>query len=133
MPPYTQDMNKVEKWGEVFPEGWYHFRLEKFEDRESKESPGERVIWLWFKCQEEPLVGRTYVDNTSLQPQALAKLKAFYEKAGYLPGPEGHDPQVIVDMHAEYYLLVVHDKYKGETRSKTPPWGIRSLQEGKPV
>lgn len=129
MPMLQHDMTKVEKWGESLPEGWYHFRLTKIEGPVKSKSSGEDQLIFTFKCQEEPFVGRNQMDFVSLQPHALAKLKSYYSAAGYNPGPEGHDPDNILE--AEYYLLLVEDTYEGQKRSKIPPWGIRAIEEGK--
>jgi hypothetical protein len=123
-----QDMSKAQAWGEVLPEGWFHVRVEKVEVKESANTPGEQVVWLTSKVQNEPNVGRVITDFCSLQPQALAKLKAYYTAVGYAPGPEGHDPDKLVG--GELYVLIQHDTYQGQVRSKVVPWGIKSMQEG---
>jgi hypothetical protein len=128
MPQFTQDMSKVAAWGDVVPEGWYHVRIEKGELKDSANTPGEQVWWLTLKVQNEPHVGRIMTDFCSLQPQALAKLKAYYKSIGYDPGPEGHDPDKLNG--SECYVLIQHDLYQGQTRSKIVPWGIRSMTEG---
>ena len=134
MPMYGQDMTKVAKWGDVAPEGWYHVRVDKVkcvdetgEQLVSKES-SEPICHVFLKVQNEPHVGRIIWDAPSLQPHALAKLKAYYDAAGYVPGPEGHDPERI--QGAEFFVKVDHEVYKGEKRSKIAPYNIRSLQEG---
>lgn len=128
MPLLTNDMSKVERWGDIANEGWYHVRIEKGELRDSKNTPGEQAWWLWLKAQNEPFVGKLIMDNCSLQPQALAKLKAYYAAVGYNPGPEGHDPEKLNG--AELYVLVQHEVYQGDKRAKIVPWGIKSLTEG---
>ena len=125
---HTQDMSSVAKWGENVPEGWYHIRIEKVEEKESTNTPGERVVWITGKVQNEPFVGRVITDFASLQAQALAKLKAYYSAVGYNPGPEGHDPDKLIG--TEVYVLVQEDVYQGQKRSKVVPWGIKSMQEG---
>ena len=128
MPLFTQDMSSVQKWGENVPEGWYHVRIEKGEQRESKNTPGEYAWWLWLKVQQEPHVGRLIMDMCSLQPQALAKLKAYYTAVGYEPGPEGHDPEKLNG--CELYVMVTEEMYQGQKRAKIAPWAIKSMQEG---
>ena len=128
MPMLPQDMSKVQDWGEVLPEGSYHVRIEKVEIKASENSPGEQVVWITNKIQQEPLVGRVITDFASLQPQALAKLKAYYKAVGYNPGPEGHDPDKLIG--GELYILLQHDIYQGQQRGKVVPWGIKSMQEG---
>jgi len=127
MPNYQHDMSKVEKWGDVPAEGWYRVRVEKGEERSSKES--DEPMWMiWLKVQNEPHVGRLIMDMPSLQPHALAKLKAYYEAVGYQPGPEGHDPERLNG--GELFVKVDHEVYKGEKRAKIAPYNIKSLTEG---
>jgi len=127
MPMYNQDMGKVEKFGDVMPEGWYRVRVEKGEARQSKES--DQPTWaLWLKVQNEPFVGRVIFDQPSLQPHALQKLKAYYVAVGYAPGPEGHDPERLNG--GELFVKVTHETYQGEKRAKIAPFDIRSLNEG---
>ena len=127
MPNYQHDMTKVEKWGDVPNEGWYRVRVEKGEERSSKES-GEPMWMLWLKVQNEPHVGRLIMDMPSLQPHALQKLKAYYVAVGYEPGPEGHDPERLNG--GELFVKVDHEVYKGEKRAKIAPYNIKSLAEG---
>lgn len=127
MPNYAHDMSKVEKWGDVPPEGWYRVRVEKGEERTS-EASGQPTWALWLKVQNEPHVGRIIFDQPSLQPHALAKLKAYYEAAGYKPGPEGHDPERLNG--TEFFVGVTHEVYEGQKRAKIAPYAIKSLTEG---
>jgi hypothetical protein len=127
MPIYNHDMGKVESWGDVAPEGWYRVRIEKGEERLSKES-GQPTWAIFMKVQNEPHVGRVLFDQPSLQPHALAKLKAYYTAVGYTPGPEGHDPERLNG--GELFVKIEHEMYQGEKRGKIAPYNIRSLQEG---
>lgn len=128
MPMYTDNMTKVEKWGDVAPEGWYRVRVEKGVEKDSENTPGAKVWMLYLKAQNEPFVGKLIMDMCSLQSHALAHLKAYYIAAGYEPGPEGHDPERLNG--AELFVGVSHDTYKGEKRAKIAPWAIKSLNEG---
>jgi hypothetical protein len=123
-------MDAVQKWGEALPEDWYHIRVAKVTEAPSKES-GEPCAFMQLLVQEEPLVGASILDHCSLQPQALAKLKAYYIAIGKGILPNGHDPELLTD--GECYVKVLHKQYKGETRMEIPPYGIRSLAEGKPA
>jgi hypothetical protein len=126
-PMLPHDMSKVEKWGDVAKEGWYHVRVEKGEMRTSTAS--SEPMWMMFlKAQNEPFVGKLIMDMPSLQPHALQKLKAYYAACGYNPGPEGHDPEKLNG--CECYVLVQHDTYQGEQRAKIPPYGIKSMTDG---
>jgi hypothetical protein len=127
MPVHTQDMSKVAKWGENVPEGWYHVRIDKVEEKDSANTPGEQVVWVTLKVQNEPHVGRMITDFCSLQAHALAKLKAYYAAIGYEPGPEGHDTDKLLG--GEIYVFVQEEMYQGQKRSKVVPWGVKSMQE----
>ena len=127
-PLYQNDMSKVEKWGEVAGEGWYRVRIEKGEERDSDNTPGAKVWYLWLKVQNEPHVGKLIMDMPSLQPHALAKLKVYYDACGYIPGPEGHDPERLNG--SECFVKIEHEVYQGQKRAKIAPYNIKSLQEG---
>jgi hypothetical protein len=127
-PMMSQDMSKVAKWGDNVPEGWYHVRIDKGELKDSENTPGEKVWWLYLKVQNEPFVGRVLVDFCSLQAHALAKLKGYYAAIGYEPGPEGHDPEKLNG--GELYVFAQEEVYQGNKRTKVVPWGIKSMTEG---
>lgn len=129
---HTEDMSQIADQQEVAPEGWYHVRVSKVEEVDSK--AGNPMINLQLKVQTEgPFFGRMLFDNPSLLPNALFKLKAYYKAAGYTPGPEGHDPEKLLDR--EFYVGIVHKMYEGAVRSDIKPFNIRSLQDGpgKPI
>lgn len=132
MPLIPQDMTNVQKWGEQVPApAWYHVRVKSSTVGDSKETPGAQTVHLIMICQEEPFIGKAINDFPSLQAHALAKLKAYYLAVDYNPGPEGHDPSILVDK--EFFVHVSEEVYKGEKRVKVDPWGIRSMREGKPA
>ncbi len=129
---FTHDMTTIQALdGKNVPEGWYHIRVEKGYVKDSTETPGNQVWWLILKCQQEPFIGRAITDKCSLAPTGLGKLKCYYEKCGYKPGPEGHDPEILNGM--EFYVKAEEVMYQGEKRLDIKPWNIRSLEEGIPV
>jgi hypothetical protein len=131
---YQNDMSKVDSWGDQVPEGWYKVRVDKVKcvddagNQLLSDSSHEPLVHVFLKIQNEPYVGRVLWDAPSLQPHALAKLKAYYEAVGYTPGPEGHDPERLKD--GELFVKVDHDTYQGAKRTKIAPYNIKSLQEG---
>lgn len=128
MPMLQDDMTKVSAPTDLPAEGWYHVRISKVEVGVSKET-NNPVVNLQLKIQDDgPSLGRVIFDNASLQPQALFKLKGYYNACGYKPGPEGHDPEKLID--CECFIYVQHELYQGVTRAKVPPFSIRSLNEG---
>jgi hypothetical protein len=137
---HTQDMSQVADTGEVQDPGNYLVRVSEVRETNSdgtqlmSESGGEKVIFL-LKIQDEgKWLGSQLQIHASLQPHALFNLKAIYNAAGYKPGPEGHDPQEVLD--SEFYVYVRHREYEdrqsGQKRTGTdiPPWGIRSIAQG---
>jgi hypothetical protein len=128
MPLLSQDMSSVSAPTDLVAEGWYRVRIAKAEVTTSKEN-NEPCVKLNLKVQDEGLMlGRIIPDTASLQPQALFKLKGYYNAVGYKPGPEGHDPDKLID--GECYVMVAHQMYKGNPNINVPPWSIRSLVEG---
>jgi len=126
----NRNIANVEDWGEVLPEGWYHVRITKVEERTS-ESSGEPVAMISMKVQEEPFTGRLINDFASLQAHALAKLKSYYKATGQGIFEDGSDdPEALVD--GECYVNVSHDMYKNQKRLRIAPWGVKSILEGKP-
>jgi hypothetical protein len=132
-----RNINDVREWGEALPKGWYHVRIKAVKDRDengnpilSKESQQPKVL-IQNAVQEEPYVGTIIFDEPSLQPHALAKLKAYYKATGKGVFEDGSDdPEALID--AECFVLVEHEVYQGQTRMKIPPYGIKPISDGKP-
>lgn len=128
MPMLSDDMSQIASPTDQVDEGWYHVRIARVEVTTSKTS-GEPCVKVLHKIQTEgAMLGRSIPDTISLQSQALFKLKAYYNAVGYKPGPEGHDPEKLLD--CELYLYVQHQMYQGNPTLNIPPYSIRSLNEG---
>lgn len=126
----NRNIADVQKWGDVLPEGWAKVRIAKAEEGMSKSS-NQPMVNLTHVIQDEPFVGRYVFDNPSLQPHALAKLKAYYEATGQGMYEDGSDdPEALKD--GECLILVEHEMYQGKQMAKIPPYGIRSIQDGIP-
>lgn len=124
----TDDMSTVPNPTDAVDEGSYHVRISKVEQGLS-ETTQNPVVKLQMKIQDQgPMFGRIVPDTASLQSHALFKLKGYYTSVGYKPGPEGHDPEKLLD--GECYINVEHSTYQGKPTLNIPPWSIRSLQEG---
>jgi len=131
---YQDDMSQVPD-SELIDNGWYHVRITdvktKGDDGEQlmSKSGGAPIVQVTLKIQNEgPMLGRSFTDKPSLQSHALFKLKAYYSKCGYTPGPGGHNPHKLLD--CECYVFVTQGEYEGRPTLNIPPWGIRSIQEG---
>jgi hypothetical protein len=133
---HSDNMADVREWGDLLPEDWYHVRISKIIEKLSVESQ-EPTVYLTLVCQEEPMVGQVIPDNCSLQPHALAKLKAYYSSTGKGLLPNGHDPELLKDGECWVKLVHVMGKTKSgtaEKRGSIPPYGIKPFPgDGKPL
>ena len=73
------DFTGVESGGKSVPDGDYLLECTSCEDKESDN--GTYLAWKW-KVVEGPSKGASVYDNTSLQPQALWRLKTLFECMG---------------------------------------------------
>jgi hypothetical protein len=140
-------MSQVAEPGVPVSRGWKHFRVEFTGERDSQNTPGEKVLAFNLICQTEPEVGQVVFIPASLQSHALMTLKALYSACGYKPGAEGHDPKNIDG--GELYGKVEWEDYDPNTkkgkaisntqtevaeghqiRSKIAPWNFKSMREG---
>lgn len=122
----AQDMTKVPAAGDLVPEGWYHVRVKVVQVLPEE---GNRVN-LQLASQEEDTTGRIIFDNPQLDNQmGASKVKAYYAAVGYTPGPEGHDPEKLLD--GELFVYVVHNTDGDKKYANVAVWSIRSIQQGK--
>ena len=125
---HAENMEEVAAFGELVPAGWYLARVSKVEEKTSNTS-GNPIVEFTFTIQDEgEAFGRTVRSWPSLQKHALGHLKAIYKACGYVPGPEGHDPEQCLD--ASLYICLVAEMYEGKDSRKIPPYGYHSLTEG---
>ena len=149
MPVYQQNMQEVREFGSTISRGWHRFRVECLGERDSVNSPGEKIFSFNLVCQDEPEVGAPLFYPAPLKTTGLMGLKALYRACGYNPGPEGHDPQTIDS--GEFYGKVDWEDYNPDSkrgvqmtdrqevvqeghqiRSKIAPWNFRTLKDGIP-
>lgn len=125
---HTENMSNVQAPGDLKPEGWYHVRVAKVTEKES--STGNPIVELHLKInQPESMVGQMLFDRPSLQAHALFSLKAYYKAMNYNPGPEGHDPEKLLD--AEFWVFNEHSKGADDVvRDSIPAYSIRSVTAG---
>lgn len=125
MPILQDNMQGIAAAGDLVPEGWYHVRVKKVEFVSA-----ESRVNLQLASQEETSTGRLIFDNPQTNhPMGLSKLKAYYQAINYNPGPEGHDPEKLLD--GEFYVYVVHNTDGDKKYANVAPWSIRSMQQGK--
>jgi hypothetical protein len=120
-------MEEVQAAGELVPEGIYHVRVSSVSEEMSKQN--KPMVVVDFKIQSEGIsYGRNVRVWASLEKNALFTLKSMYKAAGYNPGPEGHDPESLLD--AEMYLQVTHGMYNGAPSMNVPPYSFKPLTSG---
>jgi hypothetical protein len=133
-------MQDVAAEGEVPEKGTYLVRVSEVVETDKDGNPllsakGEPKIIVKSKIQDEgKFFGHTIAQHVSLQPHALRGLKAIYTACGYMPGPEGHDPQQILD--STFYVYGEPqdlDTDNGTIKTfNIAPWNIKSVQDGPP-
>jgi hypothetical protein len=136
---YGDNMDQVEDMsGDNVPaDRWYHIRVSKVVTHDSQgnqkvsQTSGEPMCQINLAVQDEPFVGKNITQFVSLQPHALAGLKAMYKAAGYTPGPGGHNPHKL--LNTEFYVKPASEVYEGSARLKIAPWHIKPLAEGRPL
>ncbi len=136
------DMSQVPEEGEIPADGAYLVRVSEVKETDSAGNPllsnkGEPKVVIIAKIQDEgKYTGFPITFHASLLPHALRTLKAIYGAVGYTPGPEGHDPQNILD--GEFYVYgeaQEYDKPDGSGKGKSfniAPWNIKSVAQGPP-
>jgi hypothetical protein len=122
------DMSTIPAPDDLVPEGAYLFRVSKAEEKDSE--AGKPMVVYSLKIQDDgPAFGRQVTVFASLAPTALMTIKGMYKACGYNPGPEGHDPEAIIDQ--ELYGTVTHEIGKdGVSRAVIKPYTFKSLQDG---
>ena len=104
--------------GEAVPVGFYEAHVFEVVLKHAQSSGKPYFNWE-FKLTGGDYDGRKLYDITSLQPQALFRLKAHLEALGY-EMPEGgdfdFDPKEVVGMAC--IVHVHHEEYQGEMRAK---------------
>lgn len=101
---------------EALPEGQYAVRIDKVEERISRDK--KEPYWnVTFIVTEEPFIGRKLYDRFPLSPEALWKLRQLAEACGMdCTGEVDLDSQDF--LQSEVKLNVGTEEYQGETRNK---------------
>lgn len=125
---HQTDMSQIPAADDLIPEGSYRFRIASAEEKDSE--AGKPMVVYQLKVQDEgPAFGRNAMVFASLAPTALMTIKSMYKACGYNPGPEGHDPENIIDM--ELYGTITHELGKDAvTRAVIKPYTFKSLTDG---
>jgi hypothetical protein len=125
---FNDDMSQVAAADELVPEGAYHFRISKVTAKEDGGSNGGRSLMFINNIQTEgPSFGRAVPLNCDMDDtRGRGNLKTLYKACGYNPGPEGHDPEHVLD--SEFYATVKHNQGKDSNKyANIIPWTIKSV------
>ncbi len=114
----------------VLPEGWYDCTISNADVKISPTSGGKYVAWT-FKVFEPPeYKNRKLFLNTSLQPQALWKLKELLNAVGInVNGVYEFDPDDIIGSIVKVYAI--ESNYRGKDVNKVDqilPSGTKLLE-----
>jgi len=113
------DFTDVKGGFEPIPEGKYDATVFEVEQRISQSSGQPYLNWQ-FKIQGGEFDGRRAFYMTSLQPQALWKLKQVLSNLGFdeeaLSGDFELDPSELAGL--ECTVVIAHEQYQGETRDR---------------
>lgn len=116
------DFTGVESGGKAVPDGVYEFEVMEVTE-ETSESNNQYLKWKSKVISEGPASGGIVYDNTSLQPQALWRLKGFLECLGV------EVPDSSMELDLEEYVgmtftaTVANENYQGKDRPKIAQYG----------
>lgn len=119
----------VESGGKSIPDGKYLAEVASAEEKEG-ESSGQPYLEWKFKIAEGKHKGGIVFDNTSLQPQALFRLRGLLECIGFdFPEDEEFefDPTDVVG--EQLTIEVVNEEYDGRDRPKVASYGAPGEEE----
>jgi hypothetical protein len=116
------DFSGVESGGKAVPDGAYEVEVVEVTEEEGADSGNPYLKWK-FRITEGDSKGAALYDNTSLQPQALWRLKGLLEVLGV----EVPDSSMELDL-AEYTgqtltVTVVNEEFQGRDRPKVDSYG----------
>jgi len=112
---FTIDWEKVAQ-EQVVPEGRYPARIDKVEERASKEG-GKPYLSIEFTFTEEPLTGRKVWSVFMLEPRALWKLRNLLVALGFsVQGVADFNPEDLISQ--EVGVVVTHEEYQGQLRAR---------------
>ena len=125
-PGVEVDFTGVESGGTLVPEGNYTCKVIEV-TYETGENSGQPYLKWKHQVATGPAKGGTLYDNTSLQPQALWKLKGLLECMG-IAVPAGKMKLMLPQYVGKTVgVEVMHEEYQGKTKARIasylPPGG----------
>lgn len=125
---HQTDMTQVPAADDLVPEGPYEFRISKVNENEGQGSAGgEQIVFVLNIQTEGPAFGRAVALNCDMDdPRGRSNCKTVYKACGYQPGPEGHDPERVLD--GELKGTVKHNRGKdGNIYANLIPWSLKPI------
>ena len=115
MPKVNVNLNEVEEQ-KALPAGSYVVRIVKGEKATGKESGNDYIAWE-LEVVEGDCKGRHLFTNTSLQPNALWKLKQLLDEAKVVTNKDGSFNTEDA-IGAEFTAVVGQREYEGRVRNE---------------
>lgn len=125
------DFEGVESGGgaRAIPDGTYAVKVKKVPTREEGADSGEPYLSWQFTVTKGKFKGATIFDNTSLQPQALWKLKSLLEAMGE-EVPDSTMRMVLSEyVDRELQVEITNEDYNGKDRSRVTGYVIEGGEE----
>lgn len=115
------DFEGVEAGGKVVPDDVYDVEVADVTEEESGD--GNPYLKWKFKITEGDCKGSVLFDNTSLQPQALWRLKGLLECLGEDVPDSVMKMDISEYIGTEMQVTVVNESYEGKERPKVSEYG----------
>lgn len=115
------DFSGVESGGKAVPDGAYEVEVVEVTEEESSE--GNPYLKWKFRVTEGPSKGAAIYDNTSLQPQALWRLKGLLEVLGVEVPDSSMDLDLSDYVGSTLTITVANEEYQGKDRPKVASYG----------
>lgn len=110
------DMSDAEGFA-VLPEGPATLTVEEITEEEGQESGQPYLKWTLAADSDEGPKGKVW-ENTSLQPQALFKLRGMLEAFGFEIPDKAMDVDLDELIGCQCRGDIVHEEYKGKNKAK---------------
>lgn len=110
------DFSGVESGGRAVPDGIYFLTSVSVEEKESGEG-NPYLAWEW-KVADGKHKGATIYDNTSLQPQALWRLKTLLEVAGREVAEKAMELDLDDLVGLEIQAEITNEEYQGKQKPR---------------
>ena len=130
------DFDGVESGGGIpVADGTYLARPTKASEDEGSDSGQPYISWKWKIKEKGPAEGAVVWDNTSLQPQALWRLRTLLECLGY-EVPDGlmdvPYEEICEDEEVECYIEITNENYEGKDKPRVTGFLPASADIGSP-